>query len=152
MIVMCLGGLWHGNTYNFFLWGFWSGLFLVGEKALGLDRGPRTIYGKIFGNVVVLVAWTIGAVFFRAPDFHTVYEMMSGLFEMDGAGLAKMADVWQLFAVTLFLQALRKYTKPEWIAWLKARWNYLIPSYALILFFLVARIENPAEEFIYFRF
>jgi alginate O-acetyltransferase complex protein AlgI len=67
MIVMLLGGLWHGAAWNFIVWGAIHGALLGFERL----RGKRPLYGPLpqplrvaitFG--IVLVAW----VFFRAPD------------------------------------------------------------------------------------
>ena len=38
MLVMVLGGLWHGAAWTFILWGAWQGLFLALERGRG---GPR---------------------------------------------------------------------------------------------------------------
>jgi alginate O-acetyltransferase complex protein AlgI len=67
MIVMLLGGLWHGAAWNFIVWGAIHGALLGFERL----RGKRPLYGPLpqplrvaitFG--IVLVAW----VFFRASD------------------------------------------------------------------------------------
>ena len=42
MLTMLLGGLWHGAGWNYLLWGGLHGVYLVGERLLGLrDRRPR---------------------------------------------------------------------------------------------------------------
>jgi alginate O-acetyltransferase complex protein AlgI len=38
LIVMGLGGLWHGSTWNFLLWGLFHGVFLCLERLLGFRR------------------------------------------------------------------------------------------------------------------
>ncbi len=82
MIVMLLGGLWHGASWNFVIWGGIHGTMLAGERVIGKSpvyRGlPRVVRIAItFG--VVLVAW----VFFRAPDLATSLRYVGDMF---GAG------------------------------------------------------------------
>ena len=40
MITMLLGGLWHGASWNFVLWGGWHGALLSAEHALGVRSIP----------------------------------------------------------------------------------------------------------------
>ena len=67
MIVMTVGGLWHGPAMTFVVWGFVHGSALVVERVLGLHRiasRPRWVrlgwYAVV--QVTVLIAW----VFFRS--------------------------------------------------------------------------------------
>jgi alginate O-acetyltransferase complex protein AlgI len=67
LIVMLLGGLWHGAAWNFIVWGAIHGVLLGFERI----RGKTPLYGSLarpvrvaLTFVVVLVAW----VFFRATD------------------------------------------------------------------------------------
>jgi alginate O-acetyltransferase complex protein AlgI len=66
-VVMVLGGLWHGASWNFVFWGGLHGGWLALERALGkrpLYRAlPRPLRVALT-FLVVLVGW----VFFRAPD------------------------------------------------------------------------------------
>src|SRR5262249_50292078 len=64
LVVFFLCGLWHGASWNFIVWGFVHGAFLVLERA-GLAKRLVTwpkIAGRAYTLVVVMVAW----VFFRA--------------------------------------------------------------------------------------
>ncbi|MGE0362559.1 MAG: MBOAT family protein [Vicinamibacterales bacterium] len=71
LLVMLLGGLWHGAAYTFVAWGAVHGLCLAVERAFGLHRddGPRRRwpvrvlwYGVVQAGV--LLAW----VFFRSDS------------------------------------------------------------------------------------
>jgi alginate O-acetyltransferase complex protein AlgI len=63
---MLLGGLWHGASWNFVIWGGIHGTMLCLERALGsrhlATRLPRLVAVPVT-FVVVLFTW----VFFRAP-------------------------------------------------------------------------------------
>ena len=66
-ITMVLGGLWHGASWNFVIWGAIHGGMLAFERT----QGKNSIYGRLPGPmktaitfVIVLFTW----VFFRARD------------------------------------------------------------------------------------
>ncbi|HTU62692.1 MAG TPA: MBOAT family O-acyltransferase [Polyangiales bacterium] len=72
MLTMVLGGLWHGASWNFVIWGTLHGVFLVTERALAQRFGDaawvKTRFARFaFGALtftLVCIAW----VFFRAKD------------------------------------------------------------------------------------
>ncbi len=87
MLVMLLGGLWHGAAWNFVVWGGLHGALLALERALGkrplwwrLPRPARV--GATF--FVVLLSWT----FFRAADLPAALRFLASLggFGVGGAG------------------------------------------------------------------
>jgi alginate O-acetyltransferase complex protein AlgI len=78
-LTMLLGGLWHGASWNFVLWGAFHGSLLALERAVGVDR----LYGFLprplrvactFG--LVLVSW----VFFRAVDLASALAYLGSMF------------------------------------------------------------------------
>jgi alginate O-acetyltransferase complex protein AlgI len=87
MVVMLLGGLWHGAAWNFVVWGGIHGAWLAFERSLGkqspyygLPRVPRVALTYL----VVLIAW----VFFRAPDLSSAMAYLGAMF---GAGGGEQA-------------------------------------------------------------
>ena len=72
MITMALGGLWHGASWAFLIWGCLHGAALVIERMLGITgdhadakRGTlATALGWLVTTQFVCLAW----VFFRAPS------------------------------------------------------------------------------------
>lgn len=154
LIVMCLGGLWHGNSYNFFFWGFWSGLCLIGEKLLRLDGPARNTAMAIVRNTGVMLAWCVGATFFRAPDLQTVGAIGEALTRVGAA--ARSMDihemlVFQFYVITLILQAARQYKK-YYIDYLIKYSPVILPVLTVLIYFMIARIEKPAAQFYYFQF
>jgi alginate O-acetyltransferase complex protein AlgI len=69
LLVMVLGGLWHGAAWTFVIWGAWHGLWLAFERWRGLDKqspadGWRGAAAMVSTFVIVLISW----VFFRAES------------------------------------------------------------------------------------
>jgi D-alanyl-lipoteichoic acid acyltransferase DltB (MBOAT superfamily) len=90
LVTFALGGLWHGATWGFVIWGLIHGTWLCLERrlpALGrvTPRSPawRRALGALLTFHVVLVGW----VFFRAESLERVGEMASRLGDLTtGAG------------------------------------------------------------------
>jgi D-alanyl-lipoteichoic acid acyltransferase DltB (MBOAT superfamily) len=88
VLVMLLGGLWHGASWNFVLWGLLHGAFL------GLCHGWQTLWNRSsmaplpptvgwgLTMLVVVLAW----VPFRAPDFATSLAIWQSMAGLDGLG------------------------------------------------------------------
>jgi alginate O-acetyltransferase complex protein AlgI len=67
MLVMVLGGLWHGAAWNFLLWGAFHGALLAAERA----RGGRGLAAALPRPARVAATFTLvclGWVLFRARD------------------------------------------------------------------------------------
>ena len=81
LLTMLIGGLWHGSSWNFVIWGGIHGLFLSLEKYTFSALNIKTFnaFGYIYTFVVVLVAW----IFFRAPDFHSASTIITEIFSFD---------------------------------------------------------------------
>ncbi len=82
MATMVLGGLWHGASWNFVVWGTLHGLFLVVHRRV---RGGSVSDDPLAWRDLPSVAATFGAVcfawvFFRAPDFTTSRAVLRQLF------------------------------------------------------------------------
>jgi alginate O-acetyltransferase complex protein AlgI len=78
MIVMLLGGLWHGASLNFLAWGGIHGAWLVLERA----RGRRGLTARLPAPLqtattflIVALAW----VFFRATDLGAAFRYLANL-------------------------------------------------------------------------
>lgn len=99
MVVMLLGGLWHGAGWNFVLWGGLHGIALLVNHAwrsvarrLGLPGAEaagraRRLAGWLVTLVIVVAAW----VPFRAPDFAVTGVMYDAMFV---TGPTRIAGEW----------------------------------------------------------
>jgi D-alanyl-lipoteichoic acid acyltransferase DltB (MBOAT superfamily) len=85
VIVMLVGGLWHGAAWTFVFWGALHGTFLilnhlwrnlVGNRIGRLNPATQPIYSALT-FILVVIAW----VFFRAQTFGTALNVLSGMFK-----------------------------------------------------------------------
>ncbi len=81
MLVMFLGGLWHGANWTFVLWGLWHGGWLAIERATG--RAKAT---DLFALGTTLLIVLLGWVMFRAANLTQAMGIYSGMLGLNGIG------------------------------------------------------------------
>ena len=154
--VMLLGGLWHGASWNFVIWGGLHGSVLALERACKpwrLRVLPARLPTMPLTFVIVLFSW----VFFRA---HTLSESLHFCGRMLGlgqsgptAGLAGGLIYRPYYLLTFLLAALVIWRTPQtWdftrrITWPKLA--FILAIFGLALMALTTQSYNP---FIYFIF
>jgi D-alanyl-lipoteichoic acid acyltransferase DltB (MBOAT superfamily) len=70
MLTMLIGGLWHGASWNFVIWGGLNGLYLSVEKLLGVSVGnTRNFFLKAIKATYVFLLICLSWVFFRSNTF-----------------------------------------------------------------------------------
>ena len=151
LLVMLLGGLWHGAAYTFIVWGAIHGLCLVGERVLGLHRPaprPWAVRAAWFAVVqtAVLVAW----IFFRSATVGGATTFVANLV----VGAWRMPDVWMVQAL-LFLAPIVVLHVWTWLdehgraprLGLTAR-----AALAAAMVYAIITLHGGTSEFIYFQF
>ena len=102
MIVMLLGGLWHGAGWTFVVWGGLHGLYLVinhlWRGRLGARRMPAAL-ARLLTFLAVLFAWVV----FRAADLPAALRLWSAML---GQGPAGGTSGWSEWASCLLLLAI----------------------------------------------
>lgn len=154
---MLLGGLWHGASWLFVLWGAYQGLLLVlhrlstallGKPATPSSRGlVRSIlqWGLMFHLVC------LGWILFRAVSLDQLTDVVSGILTWrTGSSSAGWIALLQYAGPVILLEAIHWKTGR---GVLDARNPWLVRvCTSAILFYLVAIYGAHAEEFIYFQF
>lgn len=87
MLTMLLGGLWHGASWNFVLWGGLHGLYLVVHRLVrGGKVDDRSVgWGQLPSVASTFVLVSLTWVFFRAPDAQTSLAVFRALAAQSGA-------------------------------------------------------------------
>jgi D-alanyl-lipoteichoic acid acyltransferase DltB (MBOAT superfamily) len=85
-LTMLLGGLWHGASWTFVVWGALNGAFLLVERAWHDARGTRPRRGdamrtgeRLVRGIVVFHLITLTRVFFRAPTLGVAIDLLHGI-------------------------------------------------------------------------
>jgi alginate O-acetyltransferase complex protein AlgI len=156
MIVMLVGGLWHGASWNFVIWGGIHGGMLTMERAQGKDsfyrRTPRAVRIAVT-FVIVCVAW----VFFRAATLQQTWsylQSMVGFATISPGGEVIAASLLSPFHLLMFVVCII-------VVWgAPQTWNFTqkltVPKASLCLgllalsaMFMWTQTVNP---FLYFQF
>ena len=84
-LTMLLGGLWHGASWTFVVWGALHGVFLMTERIVVGTKISRlgvwkTFLGKQMLMLGTFVAVCVTWVFFRADGFEEAFTIVSSMF------------------------------------------------------------------------
>jgi alginate O-acetyltransferase complex protein AlgI len=146
LITMTLGGLWHGASWNFVIWGAYHGVLLSLERIiLGKGDQPRVL--RPLTTLLTFAMVTIGWVFFRAKTFaaatYTIHQMLQPV-----AGRSLFTKWhWYLAAITLALAMTKEVFERALPANLRAP--------AIVLMLLAIELLGVTDRhlpFVYFQF
>jgi alginate O-acetyltransferase complex protein AlgI len=153
MVTMLLGGLWHGASWNFVIWGFLHGLALIVHKGW---QGAQRRFGapelpQILG-IALTFAWVCMAwVFFRATDLSdaiTTVGIMTG-FASGGSSVLPMR--WWLvvlFAGTVHI-AYRAWVPKDWYRRSELGFGLAL---GVVISATLSWMIPTARPFVYFQF
>ena len=82
-LTMLLGGLWHGASWKFVLWGVLHGSALAFERFFGnLIKLPKNYFVKTIQILLTFHFVAFCWLFFRAKDFSTALQLISNIGEL----------------------------------------------------------------------
>jgi alginate O-acetyltransferase complex protein AlgI len=163
--VMILGGLWHGASWNFVIWGILHGGYLAIHKFI-LNKFPhlkihsffKSRFGKIISILItqyfVFLAW----IPFRVSDFDSMLYVLSKYVFLDFAISGTMEFIsinkFPIFLIFSFIilnylsyrngNLQKKISESSSLIWFLC----LVVIFSLILFFY----DGYPDNFIYFQF
>ena len=156
VVVMLIGGLWHGASWNFLVWGGLHGALLAFERFFGKSAPYSALPAPVrIGLTFTLVL--IGWVFFRAPDLPSAMRYlgdMAGVRAIDPGAMLLRGIVYQPYYLGTFVVA-------GFVAWACPQtwdWTRTITAakgVAIAGLFILAAIALTTQSynpFIYFIF
>lgn len=96
MATMLIGGLWHGASWTFVVWGGLHGLYLVGERVVKRMLPEPGTALRALGWAVTFALVCVAWVFFRATSFPQAFAIVRAM-----VGLGATASVHANLAVAL---------------------------------------------------
>jgi len=165
IVVMFLGGLWHGASWNFVVWGLLHGAYLAIHKVIGnkfphLKLHPffKTRTGKIISILVmqyfVFLAWIpfrvgdTNAMIYSIQKYVLIDFQISEVSQVLFQHLIPVA-IMLIFVVVHFIS----YVKPNIIEKIsKFKLRYWTIIFSIILLLIVFTYSGSSNDFIYFRF
>lgn len=174
MITMALGGLWHGASWSFVVWGIYHGLCLVIHRHFSMFREQSKLFqgffqSRLFSFLSVVLTFhvvVVGWVFFRIHDIGVAFSMVkkmvlfSPLLMRQEAGqfLILKPDLPVVVPVVLIMVAILLLTNMP-ISYLREK-GFLqrIPAplravyFSILILAMVAFLPDNNAPFIYFQF
>ena len=154
LIVMGLGGLWHGADWKFAVWGLWHGGLLAVERFLGIGEpspGPIAVARVMLTFFLVTVGW----LFFRLNSLNDVglllHEFSLPWRPLDATrtGHTDAVTIYVLCAaVLLFHLPISSIGISYWAKRSKILW----PMFLGFLVAVVLMASGSRHAFIYFQF
>lgn len=165
MITMLLGGLWHGASWMFVIWGALHGSYLMLEKFASRQKVIILHQLKLY-RVVVFIGVCLAWIFFRSSElsfaFHTFksclmlngFEDFSETYKISGGinvpvFARYMGGVKNIAALCMALVFVNVAPNVYQLKF-KNNWLYAVIT-AVVLFVCLLNIEKPSP-FIYFQF
>lgn len=156
MMVMVIGGLWHGAQWTFVVWGAIHGGMLMLERLMGKDSFYQRLPGWLrmaVTFVVVLITW----VFFRSENFEVAARYLGSMFGLGGdapaAGILAGELLRPMNFLFLTLAVLVTWVTPRTANWLEKLTPGKI-AFGLLLFVisLAMMFTQGFNPFLYFQF
>ena len=178
MITMLLGGLWHGASWTFVVWGGLHGIYLCVEKVIRDKTQPKLIpvipeervvvqssfvpaflnrkgaqqfLLAMFTFFLVNVTW----VFFRSDDFTTAMKLLNSMFGSvsNATPLLQTIDIYKVLIVILFIVIFHWFMRDTKVLAVaaKLRWWVLTLVWTILLVGIILAQESTSS-FIYFQF
>ena len=156
MIVMLLGGLWHGANWTFVVWGLYHGVLLALERMLGKKTvwtGLPAWSRMMLTFVLVLFSWVL----FRSPSLDHAFQYLGAMLAVSPAGSASVLLAAQIYTpnslTMMALCALLSFHPLEAHDWVDSlswpRAVVLVPVFVVAVISMFTQAFNP---FLYFQF
>jgi len=158
MITMLLGGLWHGSSWNFIIWGGIHGVVLSIEKLLNSKIKSKIINNlSFFGYPITFITVLFSWIFFRAENLESSIFAISKIFQFNLSfpiisNINIMTNsILMLFIGLLFDSYL--YFKKVNLEDLGSKLNLSkIIVFCSVVIVLINLFYSSSDNFIYFQF
>ena len=155
VITFVIGGLWHGASWNFVLWGALHGIGLAFLRLWQSWRGSVKAKGFFRYLYIVLTfhyvafAW----IFFRAADFDTAVSILQRIGSLTVSFSNVSSELWLILAIAV----LAHYVPKKWYdlgvnIYIRAPFYAQAAALAGLVFGLQFVARTGAAPFIYTRF
>lgn len=163
MSTMLIGGLWHGASWMYLLWGGYNGALLVGHK-IWKNNNPlpekvrETRFIKAVSIIITFVLILIGFIFFRASSIDGVKEMFNSIFtNFHAEVLPQFVVGYSMVVILIFVALVLHFLPDKWHKKLKGGFAYLPMALqavilAIVIFLVIQMRQTSLVPFIYLQY
>jgi len=151
MIVMLLGGLWHGAAWSYMVWGGFHGLALTVEKLLSSKTNIFNHRAYDFIKILsVFILVSIAWLLFKLPNFEHTISYLRAIVLNSGTSQRNIEIALILFySSPVILSHIIYMVKEKYYTMDKVKKSSFVV--AVMLFLLISNAGTPAP-FVYFQF
>jgi alginate O-acetyltransferase complex protein AlgI len=154
-LVMVLGGLWHGASWSFVLWGALHGAALAAERGAG-RRSPWRALPAAARTILTFLVVSLGWVFFRAESLAAAAGYLRSLFAGASPLPAELvaASIRTPYQILVFaVSALLVWTAPQaWDFTQRISSAKAVACMAVFLASIAVLWTQTTNPFLYFQF
>ena len=157
MLTMLIGGLWHGASWRFVVWGGLHGIFLVMERFLKKKWGPVSSRHRVLMPLIIALSTylliVLTWVFFRAQNFSEAFVVLYQMFHFNASGILGQGDIATVAAVSACLFGFHFAMRNRPYEDLVSGTPVGIRAFGLALMLMILSL-TPGDDraFIYFQF
>jgi alginate O-acetyltransferase complex protein AlgI len=158
MLTMLIGGLWHGASWNFVIWGGIHGFYLLVERLVRRFVPRVALFETTFGQLLlalftfflVCITW----IFFRSKDLDTSLALLAAAFGLgNGDPMLTTQQIVVVIGTMCALLgthwALRHRGLEDWLAHAS---QHLLTGIWIVMLAAILLAQGTGDAFIYFQF
>jgi len=160
-LTMFLGGLWHGASWTFVIWGFLHGFYLsfahLTKKMRKKIRRRTKIWklphlSRFLSIIITFHLVTFAWIFFRSPSFEKAILYIKNIgFSRTSAGNAHLYFTL-FFVIILIIIELFLYNREKLLFLKTIKFELKLVLYILFIIAIIIFSVDNTNEFIYFQF
>ncbi|MFH2035003.1 MAG: MBOAT family O-acyltransferase [Candidatus Zixiibacteriota bacterium] len=160
-LTMLLGGLWHGASWVFVLWGAYQGALLIGHRLVQITLEQMTRFLNVIPlqirNLFKIIAFfqfvCIGWIIFRADSMDTITRMTRSLFFWKGqTDLSLIMPLIEFAGPLMVIELIQVLLKRDDIQNVPNINIFIKTVLYAVFFYLMVFYGAAAHSFIYFQF
>jgi alginate O-acetyltransferase complex protein AlgI len=161
MLTMLLGGLWHGASWNFVLWGGINGVGLLVYKwwkKISPYEHKTDWLTHLWKVGITFVFITFTRIFFRSPDMQTVNDFFHQVFNNLGLDVMfkfiwSFKYVWAVIMLGYFTHWLSDTWKNKVLDWfIESHFALKVIITVVVITIIYQSVTSEMQPFIYFQF
>ena len=159
MVVMALGGLWHGAQWHFVFWGIYHGLLLAGYRLANAESSSQARKSVVQNGLAGLLMFhftCLGWMLFRIESMGQISTVEARLFDFTGDWFSSLAlgDLYLLMLYSALVIALQVFQYRSNNPLVSLGWNLptRVALYVAIYLSLTLGGAYDGPQFIYFQF
>ncbi len=151
MLVMLLGGLWHGAAWSYAVWGGFHGMALAMERFINekIKINTNKLF-KVFKVILIFSFITLAWLLFKLPNFEHVIEYVKCFSHNISISVNNRIIIYTLlYASPIIIYHLFYILKTKRVFIQIKKFEYII--YGSMIFLIIVNSGSPGA-FIYFQF